>query len=426
VLLAAALVFAACGPMGTGDGGTGGGGATGAGGGANGGGVGGGATGGGTGGGATGGGVGGGAAGGGSGGGATGGGTGGGATGGGGVTPTPFPRVALPVEAVPIPANESTDIEVDSQGRLHVVTNFQGGDGGLDYSVRERDGGWWSERIVAAEGFQSVGAGVKIELDSNERPHVAFTWADLPGNGARTRLFYGVREDAGWRTEELEDAGFQVSLFFGFELANDVPHVGYRVRNALLPDGGLTNVIRWGSRAGNAWTLESIETLDENMAATVVTVTDDGTPHVLYRSTDAGSGVVRHAARTAPGTWAGEDIAFGGLLRGWATHVGNDLVVAGGPIFVRTNGVWSIAGLADANNSVVRALPNGEVWDFSNAGSTNGRLLRTGRFVNGQYETAVDAGISNVRYQGWSYDPTTGALVGSIFDGLNVNIVRLP
>ena len=413
-MLAATLAFAACGPMGTGDGGTGGGGATG--GGASGGGVGGGAAGGG-----------GGTGGGGTGGGATGGGAaGGGAAGGGGVSPTPFPRVASPLEALPIAANESTDIEVDSQGRIHVVSNYQGFDGGLDYSVRERDGGWWSERIVSGEGAQSVGAGVKLELDSTERPHVAFTWADLPGNNLRTRLFYGARDDAGWRTEALEDAGFQVSLFFGFELANDVPHVGYRVRNALLADGGLTNVIRWGSRVGGAWTLESIESLDENMAATAVTVTADGMPHVFYRSTDAGMGVVRHAGRTAPDTWATEDIATGGLLRGWATHVGNDLVVAGGPIFTRTNGVWAIAGLADANNSVVRALPNGEVWDFSNGGSTSGRLLRTGRFVNGQYETALDAGVANVRYQGWSFDPTSGALVGSIFDGLNVNIVRLP
>jgi hypothetical protein len=335
--------------------------------------------------------------------------------------------VASAPEALPIPANESTDVEVDSLGRLHVVSNHTGDpDGGLDYSVRELDGGWWSERIVRSEGFQSVGSGVKIELDSAQRPHIAFTWADLPGNGARTRLFYGSRDDAGWHTEELEDAGYQVSVFFGFELANDVPHAGYRIRNALLPDGGLTNVIRWGSRVGGAWTLESVEVLDENMAATVVTVTADGQPHVLYRSTDAGSGVVRHAARTAPNTWAKEDIATGGLLRGWATHVGNDLVVAGGPIFVRTNGVWSIAGLADANNSVALALPNGEVWDFSNAGSTSGRQLRTGRFVNGRYETALDAGVSNVRYQGWAHDETNGSLVGAIFNGTNVDLVRLP
>jgi hypothetical protein len=334
--------------------------------------------------------------------------------------------VALAPEALPIPANESTDLDVDSQGRLHVVSNYTGPDGGLDYSVRELDGGWWTERIAPMVMSQSVGSGAKIELDSAQRPHVAFTWADVPGNGARTRLFYGTRDDAGWHTEEVEDAGFQISLYFGFELANDVPHLGYRIRNALLPDGGLTNVIRWGSRAGGAWTLESIETLDENMAATVVTVTADGQPHVLYRSTDAGSGVVRHAARTGPNTWAGEDIASGGLLRGGATHVGNDIVVAGGPIFARINGVWSIAGLADANNSSALALPNGEVWDFSNAGTSNNRTLRTGRFVNGQYDTSLDAGVVNARYHGWAWDETNGSIVGSVFNGTNVDIVRLP
>lgn len=394
--------------MGPGDGGTGGGGGI--------------ATGGG------GGGAGGGGAGGG-GGGATGGGTGGSTGGGTGITPTPFPRIALAPERLPILANESVDIEVDSTGRLHVISNWGGVadlDAGLDYSVRELDGGWWHERIVEAVGAQPVGTGSKIELDSAERPHIAFVSADIPGNFNRTRLFYGSRDDGGWHTEEVEDAGFQISVFFGFELANDVPHVGYRVRNAIGPDGGTTNVIRWGSRTAGAWTLETIETLDETQSATVVTVTADGAPHVLYRSTDAGMGVVRHAERTAPGVWSREDIASGGLLRGWATHVGNDLVVAGGPIFARTNGVWSIAGLADANNSVALALPNGEVWDFSNAGTSNGRLLRTGRFVNGQYDTSVDAGYANVRYQGWAHDETNGSLVGVIFNGINVDILRLP
>lgn len=391
-----------------------------------GGGSGGGAMGGGTGGGATGGGA---TTGGGTGGGATGGGTGGGgATGGGGITPTPFPRVVMGREPLPIPANESTDVEVDSTGRFHVMSNVQGDpDGGLFYSVREVDGGWWSERVVTSQGFQSVGAGVKIELDSAQQPHIAFTWADLPGNGLRTRLFYGTRDDAGWRTEEIEDAGYQVSIFFGFELANDVPHLGYRVRNALGPDGGLINHARWGSRSGGTWTLETIDTFDESMAATAVTVTADGVPHVFFRQLDAGSQVIRHAARTAPGTWAREDIAQNGVVRAWATHVGNDLhlIVAGG-IYRRINGAWSLAGQAANNAPVILALPNGEVWDFSALGSGNSRELLTGRYVNGQYELSPDAGLNGILYQGWDFDPTNGSFVGSLNTGAGIELVRLP
>lgn len=373
--------------------------------------------------------------------------TGGGGGSAGGTTSAPdagrFFQFAGLVEQVPVPANESCDLEVDSAGRLHVVTNHTFvDDGGVDYSVRETDGGWTTERIAHSVGIQSVGSGAKIALDSAGRPVIAYTHADLQGVGARTRLFVASKPAGSWTTQEIEDAGIQVSVLFGFELdPTDRAHLAYRVRNAANPDGGPGTfyAVRYATSpmaSGMPWLLLGVHTQPASGPeyATSLAVDSTQTAHVFYRSEilpdggNGGVGLAYHASRNAAGQFDYESMSNGAFTRAWATAAPGSLHVADNTVLRRkiADGGWDYGpGSSTGNSVVLKTAPNGAVWNFSNFSAGNGGGLNVGRWFNGAHQETVDAGVGGVAYSGWGFD-SAGRPWGAVYrTNLGVFVVRL-
>ncbi|MBX7102235.1 MAG: hypothetical protein K1X89_31250 [Myxococcaceae bacterium] len=346
-------------------------------------------------------------------------------------------------EQVPVPANETCDLELDSMGRAHVVSNYSYVvDGGLHYSVRELDGGWTTERIVPVVGTNQTGTAAKIEIDSAGKPHVAFIQADQLANPNRTRLFYASKPAGTWEVEEIEDAGFQVSVFFSFQLdSTDTPRLTYRIRNAIQPDGGNQNsVVQHATRSTGAWTRETVHqqaTATGFDYATNASLDSTGAAHVYFMASqfpDGGNSpsyFIAHATKSAS-AWNYE-LAYGNnfsMSRG-ASAVGpnDELNLVAEFTFFRkgpyTDGGWAYGGGGSAGNSpVMRTAPNGAVWDFTNTGSSSGGMLTVGRYVNGVHVVNVDAGVGGVRFSGWDFD-SNGHPWGAVAKSDGVYLIRL-
>ncbi|MBX7102234.1 MAG: hypothetical protein K1X89_31245, partial [Myxococcaceae bacterium] len=374
--------------------------------------------------------------------GSTGGGSGSSGGGMAGIDAGPFFHFVGAMEQVPVAANETCDLEIDSAGRFHVVSNFTGvADGGLHYSVRETDGGWTTERVVASVGSQITGTAAKLELDSTGKPHIAFIQADLPSNANRTRLFYASKPAGTWQIEELEDAGFQISQFFSFQLdGTDAPRVTYRIRNVLQSDGGIQNsLVQHATRTTGSWTREAVHQQTYGTSfdyATNASLDSQGGAHVYFMAGtfpdggNAANSFIAHASKAA-GAWSYE-VAYGNnftMSRG-ASAVGpqDELNLVAEFTFFRkgpaTDGGWAYGGGGSAGNSpFMRTAPNGAVWDFTNTGSSSGNALYVGRYVNGVHVTNNgDAGIGGVRYSGWAFD-SNGHPWGVVSQSNNIGVV---
>ena len=88
---------------------------------------------------------------------------------------------------------------------------------------------------------------------------------------------------------------------------------------------------------------------------------------------------------------------------GQLVHVLSDTAITR---FSRDAGFVSIStNVGGGFTNVIRAAPDGTVWDFSRGGTSAGRNLRIGRQANGVRESA-DSGVTDVQSQGWDFDST--------------------
>lgn len=311
--------------------------------------------------------------------------------------------------------NESVDLAVDSQLRLHVVANDVGtADAGLFYGVRETDGGWVVTRVLSQTvSVAGVGTGAKILVGTDDRPRIAFTNQDVADSTSRARLFFGAPNGAGGFTiEEVEDAGFQAGVRFGFALdrANN-PHVAYRLRNLQLPDGGPSQTIMYASRNdAGSWSREVLEqygsSLGFNFAVTFALDSQDG-PHVFYVGlSDAGTNVYKHAGKSG-GQWLQETVTTGSPVGAAAAAQPNgDLVLAyDGVVAVKRGATWSLMSNSGAPNMpVAKTAPDGTTWILSNGGSTPGYPLGIARVANGVLAiNGNDGGLNDARFHGFGF-----------------------
>ena len=226
------------------------------------------------------------------------------------------------------------DIQVDSQGDVHVSYRLAGpGGGSIRYAVRS--GGVWMYEFVADPG--TVANSTPLALDSQELPRVAFRQV------GPNRLWYAIRSAASWSTEVVDTAG---AVYSSLALdATDAPRIAYH-----HTDGTLFQ-LRYAYKSGGVWTREVVDIGGQWCS---LALDAQGNPHVSY----VGQALRMRYARKSAGVWTIEVVDT--QIANHATSIALD------PLGNPSISYWTM-------NRLQYARKSGGVWvrEIANASSAN-------------------------------------------------------
>jgi FlgD Ig-like domain len=155
---------------------------------------------------------------------------------------------------------------------------FRGGGGGfLNYAHRTTGFPWMIESPAFFEN--AMNNSLSLAMDSQGNPRIAFT------DGFN--LEYAEKSGGAWASSVVTNTGEDCSLALD-DLDN--PHISFH--------DDITGDLRYATRIGGAWTIESVDTAGVTGRATAIALATGGSPSIAY----IGNGQLRFAFRLG-GTW---------------------------------------------------------------------------------------------------------------------------
>ena len=219
-----------------------------------------------------------------------------------------------------------------------------------------------------------------------------------------SRLYYSVRTDSGWLTEELGEYNSSITANMAFEFdAQDEPHFVFRYFNHWT----------YWRRDGSTWIEEDVWDEEISSGHTDMIVEDDGTVHVLGVLWNE----VHYARRSPGGTWeretyvaADEDYNLTWMVADQLSD--GSIVVSLGPFFVpggprdldiaiRTPSGWAQETIAEGVNQIhdMSVTSDDEILVVHRAeGSSYEGLELTGN-GSGQWSTEILTPVSVFDYR---------------------------
>ena len=176
-------------------------------------------------------------------------------------------------------------LALDGTGTLHQTSVYPSGFGAttsLEYGTF--DGSSWQYDVVPGSGSFMYGFNTSVGIDSENRPHVAYTlaedWFD-PGD-----LNYAFQDDLGWHVSTVSDNGIRGRFPSLVVDAMDRPHIAW-----LDIDPGDTSRgwVQYGVLDSGVWSIEMVDTLEHvrlgfsgGRKQVSLALDQDGLPHIAY------------------------------------------------------------------------------------------------------------------------------------------------
>jgi hypothetical protein len=194
-----------------------------------------------------------------------------------------------PVGTAEVDRGDTLSLALDSQGRSHVLYP---GPAELLYIRRDEHG--WSDPVVVGEatGADKAYVAHDLAMDHQDRPHVAFCWADYSADPPTSAVGYLRPDGPTWQQEDLTStcSGWDLSLVLD---AQGVPHLAW---------AGQQEGLYFSSRTDAGWVTELVA--PGEASSPTLGFDDQGRLHLVYfRVVDFGDQSVIVLDRQEDGTW---------------------------------------------------------------------------------------------------------------------------
>ncbi len=200
-------------------------------------------------------------------------------------------RAAFLVETAE-PTGGPPSLTLDSQDKPHVAYS----DAGASAGYSRRSGGNWIKETASTRDAGSIA----LDLDALDAPRIAFTEVQTEN------LYYAAKSGGIWTVEQVD-----VAIARDVSIAIDAqgnPHISYAW---LLANGQAE--LRRARKNGGSWVINTVDVSSFGIGYTSIAIDTQDRPHISYlRESVGGSDYVGHAYRTAS-NWAVENADVGGI-----------------------------------------------------------------------------------------------------------------